>query len=447
MGVVSADTLLISHSREQADGTLPGSPVFNPWRLTGESLTFEPNAITSAELGVTGRFTRPSNVVGTTVSGDINIELAKFDALDEAIAGILANEWGEGPLTPGSPGGSIDNANRNTVGDGLQTFTIEKRWPNLNNTPGAVPITATPDAAPGASLDITFGAGTAVGTGIVVVDFQTDLDPNSVRVTIPVAVADDQDDVATAVAAVLNAETNITASAVTNVVTITASPATSIDALDARIGSDQHVFQRYSGCTYSAMTLTTSPNQVVTGSVSVVAGEPELDYLPLAGVTYTDPGNSSVFTAPEVLEFTVGTLPGVQTSCWASITVELDSQNREIACIGSQGSRESALGTFTASVSGELYFVGDQSVLESLLANEIIGDSVLVFTNAEDEIYRFDFYDTRVTSGSLVAGGQNEDVTIPITLEPSPVIVQTDGGENWTSGLIVSDINLVPPAP
>jgi hypothetical protein len=411
-------------------------------------VTFEPNTIPSAELGVTGRSAKPSNVVGTTVSGDISIELAKFPALDEAIAGILANEWGEGPLTPGSPGGAIDTADRNTVGRGLQTFTIEKRWPNLNSTPGAMPITASA-AAPGASVDITLGAGTAVGSGIIVVDYQTDADANSRKVTSAIAVGDDQDAAATTLAAALDAEPNISASAVTNVVTVTPdAPATTISAIEARSGSDEYVFQRYLGCTYSALTLTTTPNQIVTGTASVVAGEPVLDYLGITGATYDSTGTSgAVFTAPEVLELTVGTLPGIDTSCWSTLTLTLDSQNREIACIGSLGSRESALGTFLATLAGEVYFVGSQAALESLLNNEVLGDTVLTFSNADDDVYRFDLYQTKITSGSVVASGQNEDVTVPVTIEPAPVVVQTDAGQDWTSSLIVSDINTAPVLP
>lgn len=447
MGVVSSDSLQLSHVAETVAGTTPATPSFQPWRLTSESVTFEPNTIASAELGVTGRSAKPSNVVGTTVNGDISIELAKFTALDEAIAGMLANPWGEGPLTPGSTGGAIDSVNRNTVGQFLKTYTIEKRWPNLGSTAGAMPITASA-GAPGASVDITLGAGTAVGTGIIVVDYQTDADARSIKVTSAIAVADDEDAAATTLATALDAEANISASAVANVVTVTPSGgATTISAIEARAGTDQYVFQRYTGCTYSALTLTTSPNQIVTGTVSVVAGEPVLDYLPITGATYSDPGTSTVFTAPEVLELTVGSLPGVQTSCWSSLTLTLDSQNREISCIGGLGSRESALGTFLASASGDVYFVGDQSALRSLLLNETIGDSVFTFSNSDGDIYRFDMYETKITSGSVVATGQNEDVTMPLTIEPAPVTVQTDSGDIWTASFIVSDVNTAPTLP
>jgi hypothetical protein len=82
-----------------------------------------------------------------------------------------------------------------------------------------------------------------------------------------------------------------------------------------------------------------------------------------------------------------------------------------------------------------------------LLNNEVLGDTVLTFSNADDDVYRFDLYQTKITSGSVVASGQNEDVTVPVTIEPAPVVVQTDAGQDWTSSLIVSDINTAPVLP
>ena len=450
MPVTSSDSLLLSHIEEATPGVTPATPAFKPWRLTSESITFDPNTVASAELGVTGRSAKPSNVVGTTVTGDISIELSKFPALDEAIAGILANEWGEGPLTPGLPGGGVDGPNRNTVGRKIKTYTIEKRWPNQANVAGAMPMTATPSASSGVSIDITMAGGAAVGSGIIVVKYQTDADTVEQQVLYTISAGDDEAATAIGLEAALDAETNLSASAAGPVVTVTPSGGgTNIDNLEADAGSDEYVYQRYRGCTYSALSLTTSPNAIVTGTVSVVAGEPTLAYLPITGATYDATGtDGAVFTAPEVLELSAGsTLPGVQTSCWSSLTLNLDSQNREIACIGSLGSRESALGTFLATASGDLYFVGDQSLLESLLNNEVIGISTITFTNADDDIYRFDLYDSKVTSGSVVATGQNEDVTIPVTLEPAPVTVQTDAGQVWTSSIMVSLENTAPTLP
>lgn len=280
------------------------------------------------------------------------------------------------------------------------------------------------------------------------VDYQTDADNVSQRVFSAIAVGDDQDAAAMNLAAVLNAETNVAASAIANVVTVTAAGgATTITALASRVGSDEFVYQRFKGCTYSALSLTTTPNAQVTGTVSVVAGEPALDYLALTGSTYTDPGSSGTFTAPRVLELTAGTLPGIATSCWSSITINLNSQNREIACIGSLGSRESALGTFVASMSGDLYFVGDQSALEALLNDTVLGTSTLTVSNAAGELYRFDLYNTKITGGTVVASGENSDVTIPVVLEPGPVKVQEDGGDIWTSSVIVSLVNTAPTLP
>ena len=450
MTVVAADSVQVSHIAEATSGVTPATPAFDVWRLTGESLSFQPTTLASTELGSTGRFQRPSSVTGSSVSGDLNFELAKFTALEDAMAGVLANPWGEGPLTPGSAGGAI-SAGRNTVGRALQTYTIEKRWPNADATLGAMPVTAVASGAPGASADVDIANGGAgvLGTGVVVIDYQTDVQNAPTRITIPIAVGDTDTEIADKATALNASHTYVTISNVAGTITFTATgSASTVDVLESRAGANDYVYQRYRGCTYSAMSFTTSPGAVVTGSATVVAGSPELDSLPLVGSTYVDAGSNDPMTASEVMDLTVGSaVPDLITTCWSSLTLNLDSSNREIFCIGHSGSRETALGTFTASMSGEIYFSGNQEVLRAMLANEKVGDSKVVFADADGNMYRFDLYDTKVTSGSLSAGGQNQDVTIPITVEPSPVTVQTDSGEDWNSGLIVSTVNTDPTLP
>ena len=445
MSVISADTLQLSAVEETTTGVTPPSAQFKVWRTAGESLVFAPQTSESTELGGSGRTSKPANVTGTTVSGDITFELARFAALDEAIAGVLAAQWGTCPLT-NLPGGAL-TTNRITAGNQAKTFTIEKRFPNPAATVGST-LTGTTGAAGAQTVDLTFAGATSVGTGVAKVHViaSTAIDPfeGEWEVHIPVGTA------ATAAATLLATEIAKSAGApTTNVVggvlTLDARVGNTITSIDFRTGSDQFFYQRYKGASYSAINLAISPNNPITGSVSVVGGTPELDSLPVKGALYTPPGSFPVFTAPQVMNLDIGSM-GVGTHCWTSLNIALDSQNRGIPCIGSQGDREVVLGTLSATVSGDVYF-SDQQILQALLDNTTLGDSVIAMEDAQNNWMRFDFYGMKPTSGQLAAGGTGQDLTIPVTLQPTPVVVCDDGVNNWESGFIISWLNTAPVLP
>jgi hypothetical protein len=342
MSVISADSLQMAIIEELVPGQTPATPAFDLIRLTGESLTFSPNTSESSELASGGRSRRPSTVTGNTVAGDINFELHKAAWVDLCIEGVMAEDWGECPLT-GAAGGMIE-AGRITVGEELKTFTIEKRFPD--------------PATPGSYL-----------------------------------------------------------------------------------------YHRFRGCSISSMTINCTPNEKITGTFSVVGGVPELAAAPLAGATYTSAGSNPVFVAPDVTQITFGAILGVATHCWTSLTITLDSQNRGIPCIGSNGDREIALGTLTCSVTGEVYFISND-VLQAVLDNQVLGNGNVVFQDTADtpNIYRFDLFDVKAVNGSVSAGGSGQDLTIPLTLEPTPVVVCDDGANDWTASVIISEMDSEPTA-
>ena len=443
MPVISADTLNLSHVLETTPGTTPTSPGFVTWRTTGESLVFAPQTTESTEIGGSGRSAKPSSVTGFEVNGSINFELASFPALQQAIAGVLAANWGECPLT-GSAGGAIDKVERITVGKDLHTYTIEKRFPNPATVAGAVP-TVTSDPAGAGTADITFTGTAAVGTGMVVIDVQVNAGTKQ-HVVVPIAVGNDATAVATAVAAKLTAFGDITATAAAGVVTVTPTTAGNIDVLNVRAGNDAYLYQRFIGATYSALSLSVSPNQTVTGSVTVVGGVPELDVLPLPGATYSSAGSNPVFTAPKVIAASFGKI-GLSTHCWTDLSINIDSANRGVPCIGSKGSRETVLGTLSAEVSGSLYFQ-DQDLLQSLLDNTAVGNSVTTFSDSAGNIMRFDWYGMKPVSGQVAAGGAGQDLLIPAAFQPTPIkVCQDAAGTPWDSGLIISTEDTAPTLP
>ncbi len=443
MAVVSADSLQLSHV-EMVDGAIPASPTMQLWRTTGETLTFDPNASESGELGGDGRTRKPSTVTGMTVSGDISFELSKFQALEDAMEGVCAEDWGECPLT-GAPGGAIDDTTRLTIGKDQKAYMIEKRFPNPANVQGTV-VTASMDA-PSASMTLTVVGAAGTGTGVMMFVFAVD-GGSEMMLEVPISVGDDNTTVAAAAAVVLDADPAIAATDnLDGTVTITPETGTAFTTGSVRAGPDEYFYQRYVNASYSVLSLSVAPNAPVSGSVSVVGGEPILDGLPLDGVTYTSAGTSAVFTAPEVMELSVGTMLGVGTHCWTTLEITIDSQNRGVPCIGTTGDRETVLGTAAVTLNGDVYF-SDDAVLQAILDNATVGDGAVTLSNADDDVYRFDFFGLKPVSGSLNAGGTGEDLTMPLSFEPTPVAVCDDGsGNNWTSGAIISTVDVAPTLP
>lgn len=443
MGIVKADAMQVGMVRETTAGVVPATPVFDLWRLTGESLVFTPTVSENDELGVGGRSRSPDDITGATVGGDINFRLSKFAALDEAIQGVLANRQGECPLT-GAPGGVVD-ANRNVVGRTIHTYTFEKRLPNPANEAGAMDITVAA-AVPGASVVVTFADGPAVGSGVSVLTISVD-GGTTKKFKVPIAAGDTAIVVGGTAQAVIDADTDLTAvDNADGTVTVTPTTGASVDVTSARAGPDTYLYQRFSGSSISLLSITTAPNDPVTGNITIVAGVPTLDDLPVEGATYVPAAQNAVFTAPEVIEIGIGQIMGIGTHCWTSLTITLDSENEAIACIGVSGEKEVALGTMSVSLSGDINFYS-QAILETILANQIFGDSYITFSNADDEIYRFDLPGLKPIGGELAAGGTGDIMSIPAEFEPSLKLACDDGGEQWMTNVIVSDVNTEPTGP
>jgi hypothetical protein len=445
VSIVSTDSLNFSIIRETTKGVTPTTPTWQSVALTGESLVFAPTTQDSATLGGTGRFAKPANVTGFEVSGDFNVEWNNQPALDLAIAGVLANDWGICPVIGTGPGGAIDTAARNTVGNTQMTFSVEKRFDNPGYVAGFVP-TVTPAAAGSQTADIDITGAAATGTGMIVVDLILSTG-ESEHITVPISVGDDANALSIALKDAINTAVGTSvATASTGSDTIDAGTGNTITKLDARAGGDQYFYQRFAGVMFDSLTITTSPNSPVTGTITTLGGEPTLDYLPLPGATYTSAGSSAVYTAPEIVDLMVGTM-GVNTHCWTDLTLTISSNGRAISCLGSKGSRETVLGSATASLSGNIYFA-DQQILEALLANQALGDGHVTFKNADGDFLRFDMYGLKPISGQISAGGAGQDMVIPIELQPTPVKVCEDGSGNpWDSGLIVSKVNTAPTLP
>ena len=440
---ISSDSLQLAMVEEASPGVTPATPTFEVWRTTGESLGFDPETTENAEIGGSGRSAIPDNITGYTVTGDINFLLSKFTAIEMAMEGTLASGWGLCPLT-GAAGGALEPG-RVTVGRTTKTYTIEKRFPNPNYVAGGTSITCVPTGAPGTTVTLTFG-GTTVGSGVVVFTIVMS-DGAVITLAVQYAAGATAQEVATASAAVLDSYGALIA--VDNAdltVTLTDTAGIGFTSVTPAVDEGQYLYQRFRGVSFSQFTLDIAPNADITGSASVVSGQPTLDWIPISGVTYNAPGKSPVFTAPEVLELELGGGYSLQSHCWTSLTLTLDSQNEGLACIGVKGESGVRLGKFMASLTGEVYFL-DQVLLNMVLTNQVLGNGHLAVKNANNDTYRFDLFQLKPVDADASAGATNETVTMPVELHAGPVKVCDDGVDDWTASVIISQANTAPTLP
>jgi hypothetical protein len=98
----SADSLRLAISKEVSQGVLPADPVFDLFRNTGEGLSFEITSTISDEISNVSRGVTDSILTGANVTGDINFELADFDAFELLLTSALASDWGADPKSTGA---------------------------------------------------------------------------------------------------------------------------------------------------------------------------------------------------------------------------------------------------------------------------------------------------------------------------------------------------------
>lgn len=158
-----ADSLRLAICKETSQGVLPATPAFEIFRNTGEGLSFEVSTTISDEISSESRGVTDSILVGATVTGEINFELADFDAFELALTSALASDWAADPKATGAAypagvgttGGIYDSSEQ-------VTFTIEKR------------MTSTPlDGSPAADIFQLF-------SGCTVDTFNLSITPNEI---------------------------------------------------------------------------------------------------------------------------------------------------------------------------------------------------------------------------------------------------------------------------
>jgi hypothetical protein len=167
-----------------------------------------------------------------------------------------------------------------------------------------------------------------------------------------------------------------------------------------------YLYHRFTDSAVSGLTINISPGKEVMVSVAYSAGEMTLTETVLSGATYPDPGTYPLFTAPEVSEITIA--GSTSALCFSDLSMEFNSNVRGIECIGTFGFKEQVLGRFEATCRGTVYLASND-LLDHLVAQDTFAATFQMDDSAGNS-YLFEFTRCKMTAGSALASGTNQDV-------------------------------------
>lgn len=170
-----------------------------------------------------------------------------------------------------------------------------------------------------------------------------------------------------------------------------------------------HLFDRVA---VGSMALRVQPNEVLTGSVSIMGGVMVPSNADIVGATYPDPGVYKPFTSPLVTEISMSGLTNSQ--CFNQLSLSFNSNVRGIPCIGSESDREKALGRFVPTIEGTTYFVGNEHV-NALKAQNFIQVEVEL-NDGSGNRYTFFYPACKFVTAPVTTAGSNQEILQPISL-------------------------------
>jgi hypothetical protein len=170
-----------------------------------------------------------------------------------------------------------------------------------------------------------------------------------------------------------------------------------------------HLFDR---CAIGSLSLRVQPNEVLTGSVSLMGGVMTPSNSEISGATFADPGTYKPFTSPNVTEVSMGGLTNGQ--CFNQLSLAFNSNVRGIPCIGSESDREKALGRFVPTIDGTTYFVSNEHV--AALKNQGFIPVEVELTDGSGNKYHFFYPHCKFTSAPVTTPGSNQEVLQPVSL-------------------------------
>lgn len=180
-------------------------------------------------------------------------------------------------------------------------------------------------------------------------------------------------------------------------------------------------YQRFIGCMTDTMSLSITPGEPITGSFGFVGNQMDLATAPIAGATYVPAGTDPVMTAPLVTDVTLldyeTDLPvsWLSTACFTNVEMALTNNSRGIQCIGTLGNKSTVLGNLEITVSGSLYYSGNDP-LQALIDQEQFV-FVITTTDSVGNSYTWRIERVKFTTATVNATGTNEDVLVEFELQ------------------------------
>lgn len=171
-------------------------------------------------------------------------------------------------------------------------------------------------------------------------------------------------------------------------------------------------YQVYRKAGVNSLSLSVSPNEMLTGSLSLIAGELDLYNADLAGATYPDPGQYTPLTAPNVTEVNIGAMTAA--ACFSALTLSFGSNMRAIDCIGSYSAREKAIGRFEPMIEGTTYFVSND-IIQALIDQDSFPVTIEL-GDGDGNLYKFFYPRCKFTNATSAIPGTNQDVMLPVSI-------------------------------
>lgn len=162
----------------------------------------------------------------------------------------------------------------------------------------------------------------------------------------------------------------------------------------------------------NGLSLRVQPQEIITGSLSLMGGVMTPSNTDITGAVYADPGDYKTFTAPNVTEVNIEGMP--LTQCFNSLTLSFSSNLRSIPCIGQESDKTKGLGRFVPTLEGTTYFESNAHVT-ALKAQSALKVSVTL-TDGSGNSYKFFFPRMKFTAAPVTTPGTNQDVMQPISM-------------------------------
>lgn len=175
---------------------------------------------------------------------------------------------------------------------------------------------------------------------------------------------------------------------------------------------DVQSYHKFRKAGVNSLALSVSPNEILTGTLSLIAGELELSNGDIAGASYADPGQYTPLTAPNVTEVNIGAMTAA--ACFSALTLSFGSNMRAIDCIGSYSAREKAIGRFEPMIEGTTYFVSND-IIQSLIDQDSFQVTISL-GDGDGNVYTFFYPRCKFTNATAAIPGSNQDVMLPVSI-------------------------------